>query len=322
MNVSTHELANRSTSTERAAQLETHAAEFPEQRGMLLIEAALAWRRAGQSQRATQLIDEVIATGGEDGCYARVQRVEFCLDDDAWPQAEAQLAILAHEPSLHEGHCTLIAELLIEHHRLQAAARWYDRGLARLTPQTLRAITGPRGFTQLSALAMLRGRRDLRSRLGQPPDATDELVADPSQWRSPTVNPPDLDAVAEHLAAGGPPPRGVRILTFQRDQRAQARTRWPQTYPDPDEQYYPAAEARWRNLADNGARDIQIVPVTVAELVDFAQRTGADPTDAAVKTQYIQTVSPQAMIPWPPPRNAPCWCGSGAKYKKCCGQPR
>jgi hypothetical protein len=164
MSVSTGELANRSTSTERAAQLEVHAAEFPEQRGMLLLEAALAWRRAGQSQRATQLIDGLIATGGEDGCYARVQRVEFCLADDAWPQAEAQLAILAHEPSLYEGHCTLIAELLIEHHRLQAAARWYDRGLARLTPQTLRALAGPRGFTQLGALTMLRGRRDLSTR--------------------------------------------------------------------------------------------------------------------------------------------------------------
>ena len=123
---------------------------------------------------------------------------------------------------------------------------------------------------------------------------------------APTNHPPeqalpqsvtDLDAMAEHLATGGTPPRGLRILIFQRDQRAQARIRWPQTYPDPDDQYYPAAEARWRSLADNGARDMQIVPVTVAELVDFAHRTGADPTDAAVKTQYIQTICPKAIRP-------------------------
>jgi hypothetical protein len=190
-----------------------------------------------------------------------------------------------------------------------------------LTPQTLRALGGPCGWTQLGALAMLRGRRDLRSRLEQAPDATDELVADPSPWPSSPVNPPDLDAVAQRLVAGGTPPRGLRILIFQRDQRAQARTRWPQIYPDPDDQYYPAAEARWRNLAETGARDMQIVPVTVAELMDFAHRTGADPTDAAVKTRYIQSVSPQAMIPWPPPRNAPCWCGSGAKYKSAAANP-
>ncbi len=27
------------------------------------------------------------------------------------------------------------------------------------------------------------------------------------------------------------------------------------------------------------------------------------------------------LIPWPPERNDPCWCGSGVKYKKCCGRP-
>ncbi|ROO82838.1 SEC-C motif-containing protein [Actinocorallia herbida] len=27
------------------------------------------------------------------------------------------------------------------------------------------------------------------------------------------------------------------------------------------------------------------------------------------------------LIPWPPERNDACWCGSGAKYKKCCGRP-
>jgi uncharacterized protein YecA (UPF0149 family) len=24
------------------------------------------------------------------------------------------------------------------------------------------------------------------------------------------------------------------------------------------------------------------------------------------------------MVPWPPARTAPCWCGSGRKYKQCC----
>ncbi|WP_406693168.1 SEC-C metal-binding domain-containing protein [Saccharopolyspora sp. ID03-671] len=26
-------------------------------------------------------------------------------------------------------------------------------------------------------------------------------------------------------------------------------------------------------------------------------------------------------LPWPPGRNDTCWCGSGRKYKKCCGAP-
>jgi uncharacterized protein YchJ len=32
-------------------------------------------------------------------------------------------------------------------------------------------------------------------------------------------------------------------------------------------------------------------------------------------------VPQQRTIAWPPPRNAACWCGSGSKYKKCCGRP-
>jgi hypothetical protein len=27
---------------------------------------------------------------------------------------------------------------------------------------------------------------------------------------------------------------------------------------------------------------------------------------------------PGPRLPWPPGRNDPCWCGSRAKYKKCC----
>jgi uncharacterized protein YchJ len=27
------------------------------------------------------------------------------------------------------------------------------------------------------------------------------------------------------------------------------------------------------------------------------------------------------FVEWPPERNAPCWCGSGQKYKRCC-RPR
>lgn len=320
MSVSAHERTNSLTHAEQATRLQATAAESPEYRGTLWIEAACAWRRAGQPDRAARLLNELIAAGGEDGCYARTQRIEFLIDDRNWPQAETELAVLAREADLHETHCTLIAELLLAHDQLTGAARWYDRALTRLTPDVLAQLRGPRGWAQLAAVVMLRGRKDLRARLGLPPDAGDELIAGVDQAWLPRTDAPDLDTVAEHLAAGGIPPRGLRLLVFQRDQRAHARERWPQAYPEPDTQYYPAAEARWRHLAQHGAHNIQIVPATVAALDAFAQRAGTDPTDSTTKTRYIQTVPDTAMIPWPPRRNAPCWCGSGAKYKKCCGQ--
>jgi tetratricopeptide (TPR) repeat protein len=317
------ELVAESTEWARAAALEAEAGAFPEQRGMLLLEAARAWRAAGEAARATALLDEQVARGGDDGCYARVQRAEFWAEDADWARAEAELVGLAHQPDLHDGHCTLVAELLVERDRLPEAARWYDRGVARLTLDTLEALAGPGAWTRLGAVMMLRGRRELRARLGQEMDATDELVADLARRDEiDDLGPaPDLDAVTEHLASGGAPPQTLRLLTFQRDQRALAQHRWPRTYPDSDECYYPAAERRWRELAAHGVPDMQVVPVSVAGLVAFAERLGADPTDPAVKTRYIHTVPAEEVIAWPPPRNERCWCGSQTKYKKCCGRP-
>jgi uncharacterized protein YecA (UPF0149 family) len=37
--------------------------------------------------------------------------------------------------------------------------------------------------------------------------------------------------------------------------------------------------------------------------------------------QGLEDFSLPDDVIWPPPRNKPCWCGSGTKYKKCCGGP-
>jgi hypothetical protein len=214
----------------------------------------------------------------------------------------------------------MVAELLVERGEFEDAARWYDRAVARLAPSTLEALHGPEGWTQLGAVVLLRGRRARRERLGRVLDVTDELVLELPRWPGTGDDLVDLDAVEGHLAAGGESPH-LRMLVFQRDERAVARVRWPREYPEPDEQYYPLTERRWRRVRERGARSMRVVPVTVAGLVAFAERAGADPTDSAVKTRYVQTVPEEAMIPWPPARNAACWCGSRTKYKKCCGRP-
>jgi uncharacterized protein YecA (UPF0149 family) len=33
---------------------------------------------------------------------------------------------------------------------------------------------------------------------------------------------------------------------------------------------------------------------------------------------YPELRTQLTMVPWPPARTAPCWCGSGRKYKQCC----
>jgi hypothetical protein len=152
-----------------------------------------------------------------------------------------------------------------------------------------------------------------------PVDATDEIAPEaPLQppFRRQFVDREDLQ---EYVESGHIPAR-VRMLVFQRGERAKARQRWPREYEASDEQYYRATEQGWRELAESGVPAIRVVPAIVEKLCAFAELVGGSPTDSAVKARYAETVPEQACIVWPPPRNGPCWCGSGAKYKKCCGR--
>lgn len=105
-----------------------------------------------------------------------------------------------------------------------------------------------------------------------------------------------------------------------RAERANAVRRWPDEYGhEPDAEYYPATELRWRELADSGVPSIRVAPATVAGLCVFAGRAGMPPTDSETRAAYVDMVPDEQMIAWSPQRNAPCWCGSAKKYKKCCG---
>ncbi|CAL9388526.1 hypothetical protein SUDANB121_01216 [Nocardiopsis dassonvillei] len=64
------------------------------------------------------------------------------------------------------------------------------------------------------------------------------------------------------------------------------------------------------------------IAVTPDEIADFAAEHGLDPADPGTLRAWVSAVpapdSPD-VAPWPPERNQACWCGSGRKYKKCCG---
>lgn len=301
------------TDIDIAAALEAEALEYPDARGEIMLEAAAARFRGGEIERGRALLMELIDAGGEDGCYARVELAKSLLDDGQVKTGYAQLSALAGDPALDKGHCGLVAELLVEFEDLDEGLRWYDRFVARMTPAEVEALRGPNGWVQFSSIT-LRGRRHVRRELGLPPDATDELVP-----VAPLERPVDVDDLRDQLDAGRPPPRLLRMLVFQQAERAEVRRRWPEEYTQTDDEYYPNAESRWREMAERGVRSIRLVPATVEGLVAFAERTGGSPTDPAVKSRYVNMVPEHQMLTWPPSRNAPCWCGSGAKYKKCCG---
>jgi tetratricopeptide (TPR) repeat protein len=58
--------------------------------------------------------------------------------------------------------------------------------------------------------------------------------------------------------------------------------------------------------------------VMVDVLIAFCDAEHLDPSSADARARYAASLADD-VIEWPPGRNDPCWCGSGSKYKKCCG---
>jgi hypothetical protein len=73
------------------------------------------------------------------------------------------------------------------------------------------------------------------------------------------------------------------------------------------------------SISRGGARP-GIVPIDVPGLLTFAEQEGRDP---ALRETWQAYAESDELTPaeWPPGRNDDCWCGSGRKYKKCCGAP-
>jgi hypothetical protein len=87
--------------------------------------------------------------------------------------------------------------------------------------------------------------------------------------------------------------------------------------------YRRETEQAMQAIAGQAAAPIRIVPLDVPDLLAYALRTGKDPAQRQTRLAYTgwRHETGHTSHPWPPERNSPCWYGSGAKYKKCCGNP-
>ena len=82
-------------------------------------------------------------------------------------------------------------------------------------------------------------------------------------------------------------------------------------------EYCRRMEATLRGWSLRGLRP-KLVVLRLSELVPWCEERGLDPDDARASFAADELRRGNAAA-WPPGRNEPCWCGTGAKYKKCCG---
>jgi tetratricopeptide (TPR) repeat protein len=80
-------------------------------------------------------------------------------------------------------------------------------------------------------------------------------------------------------------------------------------------------DRRMRAAAAGAPRHPVVVPLSAAEVQAAADEHDMDPdsAEARARTAYELAQDGRAVA-WPPGRNDPCWCGSGTKYKRCCGR--
>ncbi|NKZ02952.1 SEC-C domain-containing protein [Actinomadura latina] len=292
-----------------AEDLERDAAKYPEQRAEILIEAAREWSQAGEPDRALRIYEDIIASErGEDAQFATVEKISLLADLGRTDEAEAEIARLGRT-RVHPGPAELVAEFLEAQGRLEEALTWFNTAC-----RDLMADDGELAEAKLFARPELRGRQRVRQALGLPPDAIDLHTEDEQA---------ELTELLEKAAAPSQPNAGSFFVRSDVE-RAFAEGLVHGTAPADASSYFRDVERGWRTSSDEiGASVLRVLPTMVDDLLKYADDHDRDPRDQQTRADHLMTRIREGAptLGWPPERNAPCWCGSGRKYKKCCGSP-
>jgi tetratricopeptide (TPR) repeat protein len=303
--------------------LEAELEDYPDQRGEILLEIASARLELGEPNRALAIWRDLITEGGEDGDYARVELAEYWFGMAQDEDARAELAKLKATRRTSGGGWQLAAELLESRGELAESLVWYTMATERFTPEELAALSADVGWASAPGM-VVRGRRGVRKGMGLPPDATDQLVPAEEEIqellhrRFPSS---EEETMREHHHA----PSELRMLFWPRSEFDAARERFADAIDQgvSQAQYYRDLENKLVAMATEGVSRVSAVSCSVDSLAVYVDRAGDRPLDSsAARRDYLDArYSEGHYVEWPPPRNQPCWCGSGTKYKKCCGAP-
>lgn len=298
---------------EQAAHFEEHARALPPGavgRAAWFVHAGEAWELEGDPRRAKAMYEEAVADGGPSLLDPRAELLNVLFELGEAGRAEEVLADLTAD--LRRGGVTetlhaTVGEALELNDRPREALRWYNSGLTR----SERTGDEP-------DLMCLNGHFRVRRTLGLPQDKYDELAERRRQEYLDDLA--DDDALLE--STGGPTRTLMTVLYWPPEEFARLVERHPALVDD-----YGAEHEEHRLLVERHLRRLTIgassVAVSIGGLDDFqafAAQRGDHAADASTRAAYAAHCGRLGRTaPWPPGRNDPCWCGSGRKYKRCCG---
>jgi tetratricopeptide (TPR) repeat protein len=219
---------------------------------------------------------------------------------------EAMRALERLRPLLVETNAAFyVADALEECGKADVAEQWLTDALVfmRRRDDDRDAESERRAAAVVYGLAVMR--RRVRTNLGLPPDEFDKL-ADRLH-----------DATARTFEdEGGFVDEPEVVLFWPEEEHATLLARWPELADEVGktfEEHRTAVERALVQLSESGLPRIGLVTGVAGDLADDEVPDAVD-----LESYAEERAESSPVLPWPPGRNHPCWCGSRAKYKKCC----
>ncbi len=116
----------------------------------------------------------------------------------------------------------------------------------------------------------------------------------------------------------------ISVTWFPNGEYERALAAWPELADEwsgvPHAEYCRRLETRMRELTAHGILIRSVAPLRIDAYLAWCEQRGDDPADDGSRAAYGADLERRGgTLPWPPRRNDLCWCGSGRKYKVCCG---
>ena len=281
----------RPFAVELVAAVEGGRLADPDDAGYALSLAAEARELAGDHEESLALSARAATTGEGtvDATWLQAIHAERLLR--LGREDEGMAALAALRPLLHRDVDAVgpVVEALTETGRAELAEQWVTAAVLTAMEREDRATDGSDEQLEVAAVVdeLVMTRRDVRAGLGRVPDEYDTLAD-------------DLDAAPDLVFF---PEAAFTQLLAARPRAADELGRDWDAHRAIVEGELQAADAEGEVL------EVEVAtPALLAAML--ADDAASDDADTAPE--------PGPRLPWPPGRNDPCWCGSRAKYKKCC----
>jgi tetratricopeptide (TPR) repeat protein len=313
------ELATQMPNEQLARLLEARAhalAPGTPRRAAWLCHAGERWEMEGDFVRAKVCYQEALRDGGETFLDPRADLANAMLELQEPARANELIDELrrdADNGELDELTHERVGEILEMHGRLEEALRWFDEGLALAQRDEPEALD----------LGCLNGHYRVRRALGLPLDRHDVLCEERRRDYS-----ADVEDEKRLLHAGGSEGQEstpLTVLYWLDTELDRLLDRWPglaDVFGSDHFEHRLRVERRLRELV-GGADRAGAVAVGLGdfeEYVLFAGGRGASAAESSTRAAYAAHLAYLGrVVPWPPGRDDPCWCGASHPYEKHCG---